>query len=262
MLMKIYSLKPTWENNILWENYLSDKEKYFSNGFDGSPIINWGEVLIDFENKKMRDFISSGPGMLAFSDKAVEFLMPFLEGNAQMLPVKHHTQNYKLINVTNVKDAINYNISELKKIPTGRLIGINRFVFKEDVIKNQYIFKIPYFVTSYIFVSDSFRQAVIDNKLTGFDFVELWDSEASIEEEFMEPIEWKDPIGKQSMTFSKAMKLAETTGQVFRSGKWRMKFNSDGELEIGEVDKSGKDHYLVLVYIPPILLTQNWFLHK
>jgi hypothetical protein len=58
------------------------------------------------------------------------------------------------------------------------------------------------------------------------------------------------------------MSLAENNGQVYRSGRWRLKLNNKGNLEIGEADKKGQIYFDVLVYIPPILLTQKWYLDK
>jgi hypothetical protein len=259
MVMKIWELSVTWENTILWENYLAVRDKYFPNEFDGSNISKWGDIQITLQNKKMRDTIYPGSGMVAFSEKAIEIMMPFLNGNVQILPLVHPTEKYYLLNITNIIDALDYNNSEIKRLRSGTMIRVEQYVFKEDLIKNQDIFKIPYF-TSFVYVSDSFRQAVIDNKLTGFNFIELWDSNEVNESELPEPQEWQDPINSESFSFEIAMKNAMNTGNTYRSGKWRIRYNQNGDLEIGEVTKKGETFFNVLVYIPPILLTQKWYL--
>jgi hypothetical protein len=216
--------------------------------------------LITFESKKMRDTIHIGSGMVAFSEKAVEIMMPFLNGNVQILPLLHPIQKYYLLNVTNVIDALDYNTSEFLKLRSGKMVRVEQYAFKEDVVDNQDIFKIPYFTTSYVYVSDSFRQAVIDNKLTGFNFIELWDSNGVLESELPEPKEWQDPINSESFSFEIAMKNAENIGNTYRSGRWRLRYNQNGDLEIGEVTKKGETYFNVLVYIPPIIMTQKWYL--
>jgi hypothetical protein len=260
MVMKIWELSVTWENTILWEKYLVIREKYFPNDFNGSFISDWEDVNITFETKKMRDTIHIGSGMVAFSEKAVEIMMPFLNGNVQILPLVHPTQKYYLLNVTNVIDALDYDNSEFLKLRSGKMVRVEQYVFKGNIVKNQNIFKIPHFTTSYVYVSDSFRQAVIDNKLTGFNFIELWDSNEVNESELPEPQEWQDPINSESFSFENAMKNAMNSGNTYRSGRWRLRYNQNGDLEIGEVTKKGETYFNVLVYIPPILLTQKWYL--
>jgi hypothetical protein len=257
--LKVWELTVTWENTILWEILKINPTKLQDYKFDGSYIDSWEDFLISFENKKMRDSIDAGIGRPAISKRALEILMHLLENKVQVLPLVHPKFEYFVLNVTNVIDAIDYERSTFRKLPSGRILTVKKHVFKSEYISNIDIFKVPYFTTN-VYVSDRFRQTVIDNNLSGFDFIELWDSKAPIEEELIEPIEWKDPNGSESMTFSEAMKLAETNGQIYRSGRWRMKFNEEGKLEIGEVDNKGQVHYLVLIYIPPILLTQKWYL--
>jgi hypothetical protein len=259
MVMKIWELSVTWENTILWEKYLVIREKYFPNDFNGSFISDWEDVNITFETKKMRDTIHIGSGMVAFSEKAVEIMMPFLNGNVQILPLVHPTQKYYLLNVTNVIDALDYDNSEFLKLRSGKKVKVKQYVFKEDFVINQDIFKIKQF-TSDVYVSDRFRQSVIDNKLTGFNFIELWDSYEVPESELPEPMEWQDPINSESFSFENAMKNAENTGNTYRSGRWRLRYDQNGDLEIGEVTKNGETYFNVLIYIPPILLTQKWYL--
>jgi hypothetical protein len=257
--MKIWELSVSWENTILWENYLAVRDKYFPNEFDGSNISKWGDIHITFQNKKMRDTVYPGSGMVAFSEKAIEIMKPFLTENVQILPLTHPNHKYYLLNVTNVIDALDYDNSEFLKLRSGKKVKVKQYVFKEDLVLNQDIFKIKQF-TSDVYVSDRFRQSVIDNKLTGFNFIELWDSNEVNVSELPEPEEWQNPINSESFSFEIAMKNAENTGNTYRSGKWRIRYDQNGELEIGEVTKKGETFFNVLVYIPPVLLTQKWYL--
>jgi hypothetical protein len=257
--MKIWRLNATSENHINFINRENDKKAYFPNGFFDCPITKWGDVEISFRNKKMFDSIDFGPEKPAFSKRAVEILLPLIEDKVQILPLKHPLFECFVLNVTNIIDVIDYERSTCSRLPSGRIVRVIDYKFKADKVASVDIFKDPYFTTN-VYVSDCFRQTVIDNKLTGFKFTELWNSETTFEEEISEPIEWQDSINTELISFSEAIKLAETTGQIFRSGKWRLKFNENRKLEIGEVDKKGQVHYLVLAVIPQILLIQKWFL--
>jgi hypothetical protein len=68
--MKIWELAVNGDNTILWANYRAVRDKYFPNEFNGSNISNWGDIHITFQNKKMRDTIYPGSGMVAFSKKS------------------------------------------------------------------------------------------------------------------------------------------------------------------------------------------------
>jgi hypothetical protein len=257
--MKIWNLSVTWENTILWEILKTNPLALSNYEFSGKYIDSWGDFYIFFENKKMRDCMDAGVGAPGLSKKAVEILIPLLGNNVQLLPLKHPTFEYFRLNVLQVIDAIDYEKSTFRKLPNGKLLTVKEYVFKPDCLMGIDIFKDPYFTTN-VYVSDRFRQTVLDNKLTGFDFIELWDSDTSLEIEALEPLEWQDPIVGDTITFSEAMKFAEKTGQIYRSGKWRMKFNDKGNLLIGELDNRGQAFYDNLVYIPPILFTQKWYL--
>jgi hypothetical protein len=259
--MKIWNLSVTWENTILWEILKTTPSALSNYEFNGSYINSWGDFDIFFENKKMRDCMDAGIGAPGLSKKAVEFLMPLIGNNVQLLPLKHPTFEYFRLNVLQVIDAIDYEKSTFRKLSNGKLLTVKEYVFKPDCLMGVDIFKVPYFTTN-VYVSDRFRQTVLDNNLTGFEFIELWDSEARDYNDLPEPIEWQDPFGKEVYTFSEAMSLAESTGQVFRSRRWRLKYNAQGNLEIGETDIQGNIYFDVLVIIPPILLTQKWYLDK
>jgi hypothetical protein len=132
MPMKIYRLLTNYENTALWENYLKEKSQYFPDGFNGKFLHSWGEVEITFQNKKIRDSISSLSELTVFSEKALKVLTPFFENHIQVLPLKNPNLSYCAINVTNIIDAINHNVSDLEKLPDGRTIQIKNHVFKEQ----------------------------------------------------------------------------------------------------------------------------------
>ncbi|WP_338012061.1 imm11 family protein [Brevibacillus laterosporus] len=57
------------------------------------------------------------------------------------------------------------------------IIWIDKFSFLEEKISGQHIFKLPEMPKNHVFVSDKFRNLVIDNGIIGWEFIEEWDSE-------------------------------------------------------------------------------------
>ena len=69
-----------------------------------------------------------------------------------------------------------------KKLSSGLVIGVDKYAFNPSKVENQHIFKVflnkQVFTTS-VFVSDEFKNAIHQSNLEGFNFVEVWDSDAS-----------------------------------------------------------------------------------
>ncbi len=82
--------------------------------------------------------------------------------------------NYSLLNVANLVDALDTEQSEIDYFPNlDQISRIKRYVFFPDLVRDQWIFKIPQLPRP-TFVTDRFVDLVNQNHLTGFDFVEVW----------------------------------------------------------------------------------------
>ena len=80
------------------------------------------------------------------------------------------------INVTNVGDYIDYEHTKAKLFKSsGRIMSFLALAFQQDAIKNTNIFRLPVGPKKY-YVSDSFRNAVLNNDLSGFRFDLVWSS--------------------------------------------------------------------------------------
>lgn len=53
-----------------------------------------------------------------------------------------------------------------------------KYAFFGDKLGGATIFKIPQFPRSEVYVTDAFRNLVIDNGLLGFKFVDVWEGKA------------------------------------------------------------------------------------
>ncbi|OPX41846.1 hypothetical protein CLHUN_42830 [Ruminiclostridium hungatei] len=134
--------------------------------------------LINHDGKLKRgDMPYLSPGKPVFTKKAIESLRGFLEGNAEVLPIDYELQELFILNIINRIDAIDYEKSEIKYGDEKRIIRVKKYSFVVEKIKNQHIFKILNQLFGTVFVSDEFRNKVIESGLEGFKFVEVWDSE-------------------------------------------------------------------------------------
>ncbi|KYN78011.1 hypothetical protein A0J52_01630 [Clostridium sporogenes] len=112
-----------------------------------------------------------------FSSNAVKVLKKYLENNAEILPISYDKGEYFIINVTNVKDCIDNEKAEVKRFKSsGKIMRFIKYAFEFEVIKNEHIFKIPE-LKGRVFVSEEFRQRVMDKDLKGFKFELVWDSQ-------------------------------------------------------------------------------------
>ncbi len=122
------------------------------------------------------DFSSITPIHFTLNNKAKEIFGNDLLNSVELLPISYSEPHY-LINVINVIDALDMEKSEFKRYDDGRIMFCTKYVFKEEVIGNNIVFKIPQFSSAHIFVTEEFVKQVEENDLKGFVFEELWDSE-------------------------------------------------------------------------------------
>lgn len=175
-----------WEMSFEVDKYNffdGDKIKIEKNiHFKGKSLIDvWENIDVDtyYKKKKIPDGIRFTYGAALFNDKALEKLSLYLDGKVEILPFYHEGIKYHVINVLNVIDAVDYDKSVFDRRVDGEIASFSKYVLREEVVKNQHIFKVPVQNTLMIHVSDEFKKCVEDSKLKGFIFEELWDSEAS-----------------------------------------------------------------------------------
>ncbi|MHA0858472.1 imm11 family protein [Paenibacillus sp. CMAA1364] len=118
-------------------------------------------------------------GYTVFMKKAKEVLSPLLGEGVEFLPITHNEHEMYFVKVKNIQDFIDMSNPVEKRINYGyfsEYVHINR----EMVDHSTPIFRMPPHLKTRIYVTDEFKKAVEDNKLKGFHFVEVWDTEYSI----------------------------------------------------------------------------------
>ena len=124
--------------------------------------------------------LSNAPGFSipVFDKKALDILLPMVENEIEVLPLLCEEREFFAINVIKVLDCVDYDKSKYRTFRDGkRIMAFEKYTFKLDDIKGSNIFKIIDEPRRKPFVSDEFRDKVLETGLTGFKFKLVWDSE-------------------------------------------------------------------------------------
>jgi uncharacterized protein DUF1629 len=155
------------------------EDSWIWTGFDGRPLAPaWTPVRMtaadeDDDRAELGDYALLGT-VPVFSATAVEVLLDLLRPNAELLPVRYARREYMACNVSRFIDALDEGMSSIRRFSSGGVMSISKYVFKEQLLGDAPIFKIPQLRLGYVFVSDVFLSRVQENKLTGFYFRPTW----------------------------------------------------------------------------------------
>lgn len=177
--MRIWILDCDVDNyeNLTWREEIDID---YIQSFNGAEKMkDWKPMQV----KRMYDrAFSNTPGLSphipVFDKKAIDVLSDLLINSAEILPLECEDGKFYAINITNVKDCIDYDKSKYKTFRDGkRIMRFTKYVFDEMKIEWENLFKIKEEPLKRPFVSEEFRKRVVDNNLTGFKFELAWDSE-------------------------------------------------------------------------------------
>lgn len=153
----------------------------FAGRFNGSPMKNSvsdAKIKKDPRRLPKGDFPSLIPNVPVFSRRAVEALRDLLEGHGEILPVMISGDEYFLLNVTRVVDALDESNSEVIRFEgSSKVLNIRSHSFYEEKLFGIMIFKIPQVITMDVFVTDAFVERVRSAGLKGFWFPLVWSSD-------------------------------------------------------------------------------------
>jgi len=110
------------------------------------------------------------------SDRAKSILQPVLGSAVEWLPLVFDEAQYWLLNVLHVIDALNVSKAHIRTLPSGRVLDIDTYAFKSEVVSDEWLFKVVQHPFS-VLVTDRFRELVAAQGLTGCFFQPVWDSE-------------------------------------------------------------------------------------
>ena len=178
-IMKVWTF--LIENGYEWLEPIKEMTFEESHSYDGrSKIKDWQPFAVrPVEQQLFGDFTNVMFTTIGVNKRAVEVLSDLIEGQVEFLPLIAADEEWYLLYTTNVVDAVDFSKSDVTFFPNSqRIMCIDKPVFFEKQLKGNHIFKIPQLKLSSLFVSDEFRQRVMEAGLMGIKFELVWDSEA------------------------------------------------------------------------------------
>ena len=180
--MKVFQLRADSEKYASLEFMSETDSKAVLRCFDGTPLAkNWvplemtRSASVEEHDLDLSDF----PALLSasapvFSRRAWETLAPLIHDQSEELPFVVRAEDFVLLNVLQIADALDEANSEVMRFSDGRIMDVERYVFHPDVVSGLTIFKIPQMRRSHVMVTEPFVEAVRGADLKGFDFELLW----------------------------------------------------------------------------------------
>lgn len=152
---------------------------------EGKSIQEWNKDIIFLfdpsDGERLTDYLANNLGWFIVSTRFKDVLCELNVGEVQYLPIKVINSrdkailnNYYVANVINVVDAINLDHSDYSVINLSdeKVYSIRKYALSKNEIQMNHIFKLKGFEIP-LFVSESVKELVIKNNITGCDFLEV-----------------------------------------------------------------------------------------
>lgn len=115
-----------------------------------------------------------GSHALVFRSTAIEKFGATLTEFGELLPVECPGEDLTIYNPTCVLDALDEELSSLVRFDSGKVMMVDSYVFRADVVEGFEIFRIPNLKVSPIFVSERFVERWRSSHLCGLEFRLVW----------------------------------------------------------------------------------------
>lgn len=165
--------------NVTYANGFSLEMEQSFNG--QSKIDTWTPLALKamYRNRPYGDIADFSPGIPVVNPKVIEATKDLISNQVEVLSTLCSDCELYILNVTNIIDAVDYSKAQVKYFSDGKkVLRFIKLAFIEEKLRSNHIFKLVEKKLSPVYVSDEFRQRIIDNGLTGFKFELVWDSEA------------------------------------------------------------------------------------
>ena len=111
-----------------------------------------------------------GPFVVCNS-KAKNILLPYVKEEVEVLPLHEKAPDYVILNVVNVIDCLDIDACVFSRSLTdNRITWVDEYAFRDETLKNAFLFKIPQMITKHIYGTRRFRDLVESHHLTGLEF--------------------------------------------------------------------------------------------
>lgn len=117
-----------------------------------------------------------GSHALIFRSSVIVALSKLLRENGELLPLACAEADLVIYNPTKVLEALDEEASTLVRFDTGRIMMIQKYMFRPEVVDGVDVFKIMNLKASPTFLSQRFVDQWNDRGLKGLEFKQVWAS--------------------------------------------------------------------------------------
>jgi len=153
----------------------------FYDQINGTPRqASWKPVPMQiFHEDEGKQFLRSdspwlGDHALIFRPSVLEALGPLLREYGELLPLECSETDLWVYNPTRVIDALDEEASSIHRFRSGKIMRIQRYVFKAHLLHGIDIFKLPNRRVEPTFVSHRFVDLWTESGLKGLEFTQVW----------------------------------------------------------------------------------------
>ncbi|TVX91925.1 imm11 family protein [Paenibacillus agilis] len=241
-----------------------DREKVYDWVEEGKVLSeDWTPLAVKFdENGEPSDFLANINGALIVSSKTKEVLSQIPGLPIEFLPLQSDDSCY-IMNVLTVLDCIDYDNS--KKYQDTERVDQYSLSLYEEIVSEHDIFRMKARegeqILGYSYVSDRLKK-LIEDKLVGWQLVEIWDSEFSWQQQEAQHEAMCKAVNDSlivTFDFGKASKYVEKNkGALAYSGKWALRVDENNDTLLGRLLLDGTYEWSNPIYYPPIILYLTW----
>lgn len=155
------------------------KNKILSGKPQNGELDNMEVEIVEGELASDLPKLWSASGTMLISEKAKKYLESLISDCVEFIPLKYQSVTIYIVNILRITDAIDYENAIFRRLDSGLVVGLESYSFVTSKIQGFNMFKLMLndrIYSTEIFVTSEFKTRVEENKLLGFKFVEVWDS--------------------------------------------------------------------------------------
>lgn len=180
--MKVFEIAPAGGHELVHPVFENDFE-YFITQINGARRREtWSPIPVKLVRDcpvegqlREADVPWHGSHVLVLKRRAAELLGPFLRDYGELLPLDCADAQMVVFNPTTILDALDEAGSKVSRFKDGRIMLIDRYAFRSEILNDADIFKIRDSRISPIFFSEGAVKIWKKSKVTGIDFKQVWE---------------------------------------------------------------------------------------
>lgn len=168
---------------VFLQPVISEAEEFYKQlkSCGTSLLSNWSpfEILINREHMLVDVLWVPIVGYIAVSQRAADVLRSLCQHHVEFLPLKYRQAEYYIVNVLTLLNGVDPERSEVLTDDNDKIRMFMSYAFIPNCVEHVPIFKVTNDPAGYIFVSDELRHRILEEGLTGFQFMLAFDSDRS-----------------------------------------------------------------------------------